>query len=157
MKRIFVAVACALLSACGNDGSTGGEQTEQAAPKIERVEDVVEVLKAAQLPVGDVVVLTAETDSNQLLGRPSQYTGKLFFYDARHPKVEGTDENEATIEIFANAQDAQARHDYIKQMTDGVPVLAQYQFLKGRVLLRLPKVFTPDEAKAYEAAMASVD
>ncbi len=126
------------------------------APVAVTAEDIAGRLAAAKLPVRDVVSVTAESDDNHLLGRPGQYTSKVFFYDGRHPKRTGDDEGENTIEAFNNPIDAKRRHDYVDAMTKDMPMLLQYQYLEGNVLLRLHKVLTPAEAKAYQTALTGM-
>lgn len=156
MKKLSLIVALGLaLSGCGEKqaGNDTAAVAEDATPKIENAEDVAKQLKDAGLPITDIKPVTAADDSNQLLGRPGQYTSKLFFYDGRHPKVPESDENENSIEVFASAEDAKTRHDYIENVTKGTPFLMQYLLLSGRVLVRLDKAVLPDEAEKYKAAL----
>jgi hypothetical protein len=160
-KRYFVAaVMAATLSACGahkNDDQGSAEQSKAAEPTpVMDAAGIVKQLSAQGLKIENVVAVTEDSDSNHLLGRPGQYTSKAFFYDARHPKSADSDEGENTIEVFSNPDDAKKRHDYIAKVTDGVPFLLQYQFLRGSVLLRLDHIATPSEAKEYELALAKV-
>lgn len=144
-------VALMVLSGCGDKQATGNESVASApAPKVESAPDVIGLFKAAGLKVENVVELTAESDSNQLLGRPGQYTSKAFFYDARHPKQPEGDEGEHTVEVFASPDDAKRRHDYIKSMTENMPMLAQYQVLRGKVLVRFDKAMLPAEVEEYK-------
>lgn len=154
LLSIAPATALLLLAACGSGtGNAVSENTIQASvPVPESAQIVVAAMRDAKLPIVDINSVSEVTDDNHLLGRPGQYTSKLFFYDARHPKAEGT-EGENTIEVFANPLDAKRRHDYIDQITSGVGMLTQYQILHGPVLMRLDKVLLPAEAKAYEKAM----
>ena len=136
--------------------------TPDAAPspssKIATAPDVAQALKVAGLPVVGVVKVTEESDDNHLLGRPGQYQSKVFFFDARHPKsvVEGDEQGENTIEVFPTAVGAQNRRDYIAQISGGIPALAQYQYLRGKALIRLDHIMLPSEAKHYEAALSKM-
>lgn len=155
MKKIVALIALALAACDGKPQSP--EPTASAVPEIRTAKDVVDALAAAGLPVTSVTVLDEKTDSNNLLGRPGQYTSKVMFYDGRHPKAkDGGDEGENTVEMFASAEAAKTRRDYIDGVTKGLPFLMQYQVLRGRVLLRLDKVLLPSEEKAYEAALAKI-
>lgn len=160
MKKIYAVVAMGLLlTACGQQGSEKAETTSIASakkPSIATAEDVTKLFQEAGLPVSDIKIVTAADDNNQLLGRPGQYTAKLYFYDGRHPKVDGTDENQNTIEVFASAEDAKTRHDYIESVTKGIPMLLQYMILQDNVLVRLDKAMLPDEAKQYEEALSKI-
>lgn len=157
-ERLYLVAAAGALSivaACspqaGKNGS--GNAEESKAPVPSTAIEVAEALKRAKLPVIKIEQLSEVSDDNHLLGRPGQYTSKLFFYDARHPKSAEDDEGENTIEVFSNAVDAKRRHDYIDNIVGGVGMLTQYQILRGPVLVRLDKVVLPSEAKAYENAL----
>jgi len=105
----------------------------------------------------NVVVLDEKADTNNLLGRPGQYASKVFFHDARHPKTpDSGDEFKGTVEMFKTSEEAQKRHDYIAEVTSGMPMLLQYQFLHGNALLRLPKAFTPSETEVYKLSLEKI-
>lgn len=151
-----VLVSAAALSAC--NGKSGNASAPVEAQQKLDAKGIADQLKAAGLPIKDVSVVTAESDDNHLLGRPGQYSSKIFFYDARHPKqAPDSDENENTIEVFENEADAKTRHDYIEEVTKGTPFLMQYLLLQGKVLLRLDKIVLPKEADQYKTALAKLD
>lgn len=127
------------------------------APKIETASELATAFSAAGLKVVDVRAVTEKTDDNQLLGRPGQYTSKVFFFDARHPKSASEGEGENTIELFSSAADAKARHDYIDQVTKGQPLFLQYQLLQGRALVRFDKAAVPSEVEEYRKVLARSD
>lgn len=56
-------------------------QKQQEQVKLKTAEEISAALKAKGLLIGTVVVYTAETDTNKLLGRPNQYTSKVNFAD----------------------------------------------------------------------------
>lgn len=157
----FVAAAMVLtLSACNEQNHKKQESAQQSSDSkpVQNLdaEGIIKQLSAQGLKVQNVSAVTEDSDSNHLLGRPGQYTSKAFFYDARHPKTTDSDEGQNTIEVFSNPEDAKKRRDYIAKVTDGIPVLMQYQFLRGSALLRLDYIANPSEAKEYEAALAKV-
>lgn len=162
LKKLYLlsaAFASLALVSCGQDESKsqGRAATPAAVEAPKDAAAVGEALREQGIDLQDVAVLDEKSDTNNLLGRPGQYTSKIFFHDARHPKTpESGDEFEGTIEVFANAADAQKRRDYIEQVTSGMPMLLQYQFLRGNVLVRLPKAFAPSETKSYEDALAKI-
>jgi hypothetical protein len=121
-------------------------------------ESVLLALQAAGLPVGDYIVYDAATDPNELLGRPGQYIGKVNFVDTSIGEVtpDFSLSEGGSIEVFETEQAAQIRHDYILTVTQSSPLLAEYDFLEGTVLLRLSKSFTPDEAAVYEQALIAI-
>jgi hypothetical protein len=121
---------------------------------------VVARLKAAGLPVDSVIVYTAETDPNHLLGRPGGYLSKAGFADTRIDPKDAKDDSRGAvdlggdIEVFADAGGANARADYIRKAMAAMPMLGtQYEYVSGPVLLRLSQVLTPDQAAAYQKAL----
>ncbi|PWK64268.1 hypothetical protein BCL76_116130 [Streptomyces sp. CG 926] len=106
--------------------------------------------------------VTAENDPNHFLGRPHQYTSKITFTDGRIPadQTEGNKPGDVelggSIEVFPNAADAKARHDYIQAVTKGVPDLTEYDYLHGVTLVRVSRLLTPAQAADYEKAVAEL-
>ena len=126
------------------------EQTD-AAPDAQ---EVVNELREFGLPVIEVSIVTAETDEDKLLGQPGQYTSKVNFYDARYPKSDDDFTNPInTLEVFANEEDAKARHDSIEDATRGYAFLAEYLVLDGVNLARFDKALSPEEVTEYKAAL----
>lgn len=163
MRGRFWVVAVALsVGACGSgdvsneSASTASAPAVAASPTIASAKAVADAFAKAGLKVSNIVEVTPETDTNNLLGRPGQYTSKVFFYDARHPrKDDGMDEGENSIEVFATAEDAKTRHDYIAEVTKGAAFLTQYQLLRGNVLVRFDKVALPAEVEEYRKALSA--
>lgn len=152
---IVAAIILPLVAGCSSEPTHNvrANAVEVESPAPANAKEVATALMRAKLPLVNIKELSEVTDDNHLLGRPGQYTSKLFFYDARHPKQAEGDDGENTIEVFSNAVDAKRRHDYIADITSGVGMLTQYQILRGPVLVRLDKLVLPTEAKAYEAAL----
>ncbi|MEV7562493.1 hypothetical protein [Streptomyces sp. NPDC089795] len=106
--------------------------------------------------------VTAENDPNHFLGRPHQYTSKITFTDGRIPadRTEGNEPGDVelggSIEMFANAADAKARHDYVQAVTKGIPSLTEYDYLHGATLIRVSRLLTPAQAADYEKAAAEL-
>jgi hypothetical protein len=121
---------------------------------------VVAALKAAGLPIGDVIVYTASTDSNHLLGRPGGYVSKASFADTRITAADARDDSPGSVdlggsvEVFSNASEAKARAAYIHTAQAAVQILGtEYDYTAGPVLLRVSQVLTPDQAAAYQKAL----
>jgi hypothetical protein len=95
----------------------------------------------------DLIVYTAETDTNSLLGRPGQYTGKVSWTDPRAPQQRLN----ATIELFADDATLQARFAYLDPILKSSPLFLQYMYRNDgrRLLLRVPKELTPAQAQSY--------
>jgi hypothetical protein len=115
-------------------------------------------LKGQGLPVRTVRVYTEETDPNKLLGRPGQYVGKAHFRDPRADSddLKGLDVSEGgSIEVFTSADEAEKRAAYVEGIgKSGVGPFAEYDYRRGRVLLRIAGNLTPKQAREYERALA---
>lgn len=182
MRRAAVLAATILMLAAGCGGSsktsapstpagavaTTAAATTAAAPAVHTTASpvaadasgVIARLKAAGLPIGAVIVYTAETDPNHLLGRPGGYLSKAGFADTRIDPKEARDNSRGAvdlggdIEVFADAAGANARADYIRKAMAAMPMLGtQYEYVSGPVLLRLSQVLTPDQAAVYKKAL----
>ena len=121
-------------------------------------EDICSELKNSNNNIGKIVVYTSETDMNNLLGRPNQYTSKVNFADNRISQeyVEENDAKGGTIEVFENKTDMEKRKEYIEQISNSSSMFTQYIYSKGNVLLRLEKELTPEQAKEYEEAFYKI-
>lgn len=130
-----------------------------------KVEDVITAFKDAGLPLGEVIIQTAETDPNERLGRPGEYIGSAQFEDSRVTQLEQMSELETdepnmplggTIEVFDNEKDLQVRKQYIEQVYEMMPSAKQYMYANKLALLRLEYELTPDQAKKYETVFMSL-
>jgi hypothetical protein len=141
------------LAACGGGSEAAGQPTDQPAT----AEAVVAALKASGLPVGEVVVYTAETDPNKLLGRPGGYAGKAAFRDTRITSTgEIKVDSGGDVEMFTSEAGAKARADYVLGVVKVLPLVSQYVYHSGPVVLRLSRELTPDQAAAYETALKAL-
>ncbi|NUR04247.1 MAG: hypothetical protein HOY79_49425 [Streptomyces sp.] len=107
-------------------------------------------------------VVTAANDGNHLLGRPNQYTSKVDFTDSRIKAADVADSSKGSvdlggsIEVFADPTDAQTRAKYIQAVTKSMPVLAEYDYVHGTVLVRVSHYLTPAQAGQYKTAAGSL-
>ena len=87
--------------------------------------------------------LTAKTDPNDLLGRPNGYTAATVFYDRRveFPCAGPGVDCGATLEVWPEPQDARERADYIESI--GAPLANEYDYVRGRLLLRVTGELIP--------------
>lgn len=143
MKKLFILpiVLIVFLAGCGNSEIASVSLTSN---------EYVEKLKTDGQPIGTVINYTADTDPNELLGRPNQYTSKTNYADTT---IEQSDQNDpvgGSIEVFGSKEDAENRKNYIDGLGKKVPMLAEYSYINGTALLRLDKSLTPDQAKKYE-------
>lgn len=124
---------------------------------------VIAHLKAAGLTIGRVDSYNVDNDPFKLAGRPDRYSTKVVFADTRHNKeacekveVLAWDECGGTVEVFDNAETLRKWKQAIvlaREQTPNAP--PEYRYEKNLSLLRLGHVFTPEQAKAYEAAYAA--
>lgn len=137
------------------------EPTATETPEVSEItaEQVLNALIDAGLPIGDSIVFTAETDPNELLGRPGQYTGMVNFRDTRLSTEEGGEidtQDGGSIEVFVDNTGAVNRSEYIQAIAEGLPALAEYNFVQEKVLLRLSKSLTPEQADEYAAVLEAL-
>lgn len=172
-----ISLALVLTGCSGSDGaahpdgtSPAGSSTAASAtatptptptPTLEKdlsANAIAAAVRTKVATITDVVALTAETDSNQLLGRPNGYTQATVLSDSHGacpPDGPGTDCG-ATIEVWGSQSDAQARSDYIQSILKQSPELgSEYDTVGGNVLLRVTGKLTPDQAKPYQEAFAA--
>jgi hypothetical protein len=108
-----------------------------------------------------LIVYTATTDPNHLLGRQGSYTSKVAWQDRRAVRIEaqalshpssdrGGIEFGGGIEVFPAAAAARARYAQLRSFT--APIGDGYDYLSGTAILRLSADLTPAQARAYKVA-----
>lgn len=120
--------------------------------------EVLTGLMEAGLPIGDHIAYTAETDPNELLGRPGGYLSKVNFYDTRLTRT-STDysmEDGGSIEVYPDAAGAEGRMQYLRSLGQALPLAVEYDFLAKNVLLRVSKRLLPEQAEEYQHALNSL-
>jgi len=127
----FIAAVAICLTACSS--------TEKKQPVT--IDSIISGFTAAGLTVENIEVYTAETDPNQLLGRPNQYIAKTNFTCGEN--VSGT------IEQFSNTSDLNSRKEYVTQVTSSMSMLSQYIYASDLFLLRIDHQLTPEDAAKY--------
>lgn len=158
MHTLLVAAVLSmlLLAGCGQPSPAASVGAATPAPSVAVLpasgsarisgDQLAAALKSSGLPIRDAVVYTAETDPNKLLGRPSQYTVKINWTDARAAQA-----GQATVEAFSDSDSMQVRYTYLDTVTKSSPLLVQYMSRNDaiRAILRVPSQLTPDQAAAY--------
>jgi len=168
MKRTFpVVVAAFAVTLAGCGGSTQSATTPTATPvtttaaaasPAQSPASVIAKFQAAHLPVVPTITYTAESDPNHLLGRPGKYSAKESWSDTRvdpsrvQDTMPGNVDLGGSVEQFSSAADAQARMEYIVSIEKALP-FAEYDYVAGSALVRVSSALTPDQAKAYQAAL----
>ena len=135
------------------------EAQAAAKPEAGRAEAVLQVLKVQGLPIGESIAFTAETDPNNLLGRPNQYISKVNFLDTRleRTRPERIDvEDGGSVQVFRNEADASAWKEYVEAIGRKAPIFTEYDYQNGPILLRLSKRLTPAQAAENEATLNRV-
>src|SRR5690242_6438644 len=171
MRSMLAAGLAALLAvACG-----GGSSGHQAAPgpghatpapstaapaRPASAAALAARLKAAGLPVRRLIVYTAVTDPNHLLGRQGGYTSKVAWADPRAARQDAGDTRGSIglgggIEAFPTAAGARARYQSLRGFQP--PFGDGNDYLSGTAVLRLSQYLTPTEARAYDAAFATAE
>ena len=112
-------------------------------------------LKAAGLPVRHLIVYTAATDPNHLLGRQGGYSSKVAWTDPRAARQDAPDTRGGIglgggIEAYPTAAAARARYTYLRGFQP--PFGDGYDYLSGTATLRLSQYLLPAQARAYRAA-----
>jgi hypothetical protein len=146
------------VNACGDDDDAPSQGASVSVARVSTAEESVAALKERGLPVSNVKVYDSSTDPNDLLGRPNGYKSKVNFQDARlggDPDDFDT-ENGGSVEFFGSESSATARRKYIEEIGKSLPVLTEYDYQNGPVLLRLSKKLTPEQAKEYEKAFGEL-
>lgn len=147
MKIVLAMLAASLVWAVGC--------SDALAAKPVTPEVVLAKFEKAGIPIGDQEVYTAATDTNKLLGRPGQYVAKANWADNRLDQPAG-DMAGGSVEIFRSARDLKARKTYVENIGRAMPAMAQYQYQKGLVLIRLDKALTPEQAAEYEKVLKTL-
>lgn len=146
MKRTIVAlIALITLISCTPRYSIASESPTPTSAEY------IDLFVKAGLPVDKIFVFDEETDPNNLLGRPGEYTSKASFTDKRLDQIDEDDPNGGTIEVFETKKDMLSRKRHIENMYDLFPILKMYIFVSADELaiLRISYDLTPKKAKEY--------
>ena len=159
MKRaiafVLAVLLCVALVGCSAPTQSTVSPSFNNAPKENPVtaSQIVATFVKEGLPLSNITVYTSETDPNERLGRPGEYTSKVNWGDARYPESLTGDSDFGTIEVFDNQKDLEARKDYIENIFETTPLLKQYMYEEGLALLRLDYSLTPEQAEEYNAIL----
>lgn len=118
-------------------------------------ETIISTLQDKVSSVGETIIYTEDTDTNELLGRPKQYIGKADFEDTR-AEQSGEYLVGGTVEIFSSEADCNSRWEYLEAFDDaslGAFGLNQYVYKYKTVLLRVDNCLTTSQAEEYRDAV----
>lgn len=157
---LLVIVGIIVISISINKTQTTNTVARNQEQEKMTAEEIVNKLKEKGLSIGKIVVYTEETDLNNLLGRPNQYTSKIIFEDIRLEQVNANNEflneeerNEptgGTIEVFNNKADMEKRKNYVETLSSSASIFNQYIYANDYAILRLENELTPTQAQEYE-------
>jgi hypothetical protein len=170
MRALIVASFAALaLTACSkaNDTATAAPPgsatapatTKPAAPKTAR--QYATALKSKLPRVRRIIVLTEDTDPNNMLGRPNGYVSAAVLIDPQgESPCSGQNvgaECGAKVEVWPNVADAAARIKYVQQQLKQMPMLGtEYDYQAGPAVLRIHGTVKPSIARTYQRAWRAV-
>jgi len=126
------------------------------APATLTATTVTSTLEHAVPGLRTITTYTAASDPNHLLGRPGGYSSKTAFADPRVRAADVTGEDRdaiargGSVEVFPTAAGAKARAAMGAKISESMPALAEYDFVHGRVLIRVSNLLTPTQAAAYK-------
>jgi hypothetical protein len=169
-RRLSVALASIIILGAAALGACGGATTAptaspaaSSAPPLTAA-GLVAQYKAGGMPVSKVIVYSAATDPNDLLGRPNGYLSKAAFTDTRLKASEvasyskGDVARGGSVEVFSDAASAKARMKYIQATLKAAPMLGtEYDYLLGAALVRVSGLLTPSQAVLYQTALLPSD
>jgi ABC-type transport system substrate-binding protein len=172
-KSLTTAAVAATLLAAGCSSTTASSSTNAATPAatastaapapakttVTAAQALTAISKTIPA-ISNPLQITDANDRNHLLGRPGEYTSKVMFTDTRiqASDVDGLNPDDVErgggIEVFASAADAKARADYIQSVVKSMPMLLEYDYPHGNVLVRVSRFLPADQAAAYDKAAA---
>ncbi|SKB33836.1 hypothetical protein SAMN05660473_00180 [Arthrobacter sp. 49Tsu3.1M3] len=169
MRKYLAAfgVAAALLTGCSAQATTSSAPapvstapavaTPSPTPTPTAAADATSVataLKAKVKSITKVTTVTEAMDENQLLGRNGQYTSLAWITDKGATAGKTGSDGGAVVEMFANAEDAKARSEYIQKVLKAMGPAAgtEWHHLDGATLLRVNGKLSPSVNAQYTAA-----
>ena len=158
-----VLLTTAVMSGCTTtsttDSSTPVDMSRKAAAAVaaESARRAAEAIRAAIPEITELVPLTEQNDTNNLLGRANGYSAAVVLVDSRTSAACSTSrpgvDCGATIEQWPDAAAAQKRAEHVEKMRGALPGLGpQYSTVKGGLLLQVAPTLEPSIADAYQAA-----
>lgn len=164
---IAAVLAVPLLAGCSGGSSapaappasSSTPATAATSDRPETAREIIHAIKAGEPAVSGVVIYTAATDSNHLLGRPNGYESKGAWRDTRIPASEtvgftlGDIDVGGGVEVFPSEEGAITRGGYIESLST---INHEYDFACGGVLLRISNYLTPRQAAGYQRLVAGI-
>lgn len=139
------------LTAASGSAAVGSSSSGPSAAAI------IAAFKKAGLPVTEVVIYSAATDGNHLLGRPGEYVGLVSWGDKRDP---GDGNDAGRIEFFASEPDLVARERFLRSvevLEAGLPPPYIHMYADGHALLRISTKLTSAQAEQYQDVLKRLE
>ena len=117
-------------------------------------QEIIEQLKEAGQPIGEVVVYTDPVYASGLLKQPNlQLAQAARFEDTSIEQAENQSEPlGGSVEVYQEYTVAKQRFDYLSVFSD----VAGLTYQTGNVLLRLDNAMQPESRKHYETALSGI-
>lgn len=165
-KTLAILALPLVLAACGGEPKPAAKPPSAAStspspqsPKLPTSSAAAAKDIKAEVPsVVAIVELTEENDVNNLIGRPGQYDAATFLADRRLGCSSEDGWNDlgvdcgAKIERWGSADDAKARVADIQKKLKDFGLGAEYDYVRGNLLLRVAGDLRPSEVKQYADA-----
>lgn len=159
MKLVLIAFAIVCLSSCQNTLLNNASKSKSAqSSAIEnklKARDVIVAFKKANLPIDKVFFYTAETDFENLLGKPDQYIEKVDWIDTRIKSNSIDNHVGGVIEIFETVDALESRKKKVEEVESKAGI-KNYLFAHKNVLIRLDSILNPQQASDYEIVLKTV-
>lgn len=117
-------------------------------------EEIAEALVDAGLPIAKSVTYTAETDPNEMMGKPHAYLGKTNCWDSRIGT--GSNDDCVMIEAFATVADARARMQWVENHFYMGLTYSTYCIQYDVVLVRFDHEFSAEQVKEYTDVLETI-
>lgn len=141
--RALVTLLFLLPALAGCDGGADPEPDVDAI--VASVEEVPSVTKSVRL--------TEDTYPDKMPGREDSLHEAAVFYDSRLKCSKPVVDCGAVLEVWAEADDAKARSEYLEAFVAGQQWLgSEYHYRDGALLLRVNGDLTAKQAEEYQAA-----
>ncbi|MCK9893733.1 hypothetical protein [Frankia sp. AgB32] len=144
------------------DPGAGGGAAADGGLTALTAQQVAGRLAETGLPLHPTVVYTAATDPDHLLGTVGGYWSRLAFSDSRVGANEvagapaGAIERGGAVEVWPDATSAQRRARSLLTVTEQNPLVTEYVYTRGTVVLRVSLVLTEQQAAGYRTGLASI-
>ena len=137
-------------------GSAPGSPVPSPAAPV----TAIVIAQQLQAAVPSITAVTEATEANggaEFLGQPGQSISAAWIADTSAAAPENSVAGGGVVEVFASEAEAEARLTALREYLAQRPAYrAEYQYLRGPVLLRVTGKATPEQAALYEQAFNGI-